>query len=454
MQRPSIVILAAGKGKRMFSSLPKVLQPIAGEPMLAHVIRTARQLDPACLVVVYGHAGEQVRAAFTDTDLRWAEQAVQLGTGHALQMALPMLPADGHTLVLYGDVPLTRVATLQALLVAAGEGAAVLTDQCDDPTGYGRIVRGSDGGIQAIVEEKDCSEAERQIREINTGILVLPNQHLASWLTALTNQNAQGEYYLTDVIGLAAQAGVRVGSAGVPQPYEAAGVNNKRQLAALERIYQHNQANTLLDAGVTLIDSARLDVRGQLHCGHDVTIDVNCVFEGSVTLGDGVHIGANCVLKDVSVAAGSRIAPFSLLDEATVGPDCRIGPYARLRPGAKLAGHVHIGNFVEVKKSTIGEGSKVNHLSYIGDATIGSKVNVGAGCVTVNYNGVDKFTTVIEDSVFVGSGTLMVAPVTLEQGATVGAGSVITKNAPAGELTLARARQTTVPGWERPVKTS
>lgn len=452
MHRPSVVILAAGKGKRMYSSMPKVLHPIAGEPMLAHVIRTARALDPQRLIVVYGHGGEQVRAAITDEDIVWVEQKEQLGTGHALKMALPELPQTGTTLVLYGDVPLTRADTLRTLLDAAGEGMAVLTDLVDNPAGYGRIVRDAAGHPVAIVEDKDCDDAQRAIREINTGILALPNANLAGWLGRLGNQNAQGEYYLTDVLGMAHGDGQRVGSAVVPHSWEAAGVNNKVQLAQLERIHQHNIAQSLMQGGVTLADPARIDVRGTLECGRDVAIDVNCVFEGRVELGEGVSIGAHCVLKNVSVAAGTRIAPFSLLEDASVGPDCRVGPFARLRPGAELAARVHIGNFVEVKKSQIGEGSKVNHLTYIGDASIGRAVNVGAGCVTVNYNGVDKFRTVVEDNVFVGSGTLMVAPVTLETGSTIGAGSVINKTAPAGQLTVARARQVTVPGWQRPQK--
>lgn len=438
----------------MYSSLPKVLHPIAGEPMLAHVIRTARSLDPERLIVVYGHGGEQVRAAIGGDDIVWVEQKEQLGTGHALKMALPALPQTGSTLVLYGDVPLTRRETLEALLAAGNDGMAVLTDRLADPTGYGRIVRDAAGNVTRIVEQKDCNDAERAIDEINTGMLSLPNARLAGWLGALQNDNAQGEYYLTDVIALANADGVRVGSARVPFSYEAAGVNNKLQLAELERIHQHNQARRLLESGVTLLDPARFDLRGTLSCGRDVSIDVNCVFEGRVELADCVTIGANCVLKNVSIAAGTAVAPFTLLEDSTVGADCKIGPYARLRPGAELADRVHIGNFVEIKKSSIGLGSKVNHLTYVGDASIGSKVNVGAGCVTVNYNGVDKFRTVVEDDVFVGSGTLMVAPVTLGTGSTVGAGSVVTRDTPAGELTVARARQVTVPGWKRPQKKS
>ena len=452
MHRPSVVILAAGKGKRMYSSMPKVLHPIAGEPMLAHVIRTARALDPARLIVVYGHGGEQVRETIRDEDIVWVEQREQLGTGHALKTALAELPQDGTTLVLYGDVPLTRVATLRTLLDAAGDNMAVLSDIVANPAGYGRIVRDSAGQPVAIVEDKDCNDAQRAINEINTGILALPNAQLAGWLGSLQNNNAQGEYYLTDVLGMAHAAGMAIGSAVVPHSWEAAGVNNKVQLAELERIHQQNIALGLMQAGATLLDPARIDVRGTLSCGRDVVIDVNCVFEGQVTLGDNVTIGANCVLKNVTIAAGSKIAPYSLLEDSTVGADCRVGPYARLRPGAELAERVHIGNFVEIKKSHVGVGSKVNHLTYVGDASIGSGVNVGAGCVTVNYNGVDKFRTVIEDNVFVGSGTLMVAPVTLESGSTVGAGSVVTRTAPAGELTIARARQVTVPGWQRPQK--
>jgi bifunctional UDP-N-acetylglucosamine pyrophosphorylase/glucosamine-1-phosphate N-acetyltransferase len=454
MARLSIVILAAGKGKRMYSSLPKVLHPIGGEPMLARVIRTARTLDPETLVVVYGHGGDKVRATIGETAVNWAEQAEQLGTGHALKMALPALPADGMTLVLYGDVPLISHATLADLVAAAGDEVALLTDVLDNPSGYGRIVRDQDGSIRAIVEDKDCAAEQRAIREINTGMLVLPNARLAGWLSALSNGNAQGEYYLTDVIELAVRDGVRVHGVKVPASWQAAGVNNKVQLAELERILQQNQARALLEAGVTLADPARIDIRGVLRHGQDVSIDVGCVFEGEVELGEGVSIGAHCVLKNVTVAAGSKIAPFSHLEDAVVGAGCKIGPYARLRPGAELADQVHIGNFVEVKKSQIGVGSKVNHLTYIGDTVIGRGSNIGAGTVTCNYDGVNKFKTVIGDNAFVGSGTMLVAPVTVEDGATIGAGSVISKTAPAEALTVARARQTTIAGWQRPLKKS
>lgn len=452
MESLSVVILAAGKGKRMYSALPKVLHPIGGQAMLARVIDTARQLNPGKLVVVYGHGGDLVRERITDADVAWALQAEQLGTGHALKMALPHLPKVGRTLVLYGDVPLTTLATLQKLLDAAQQGISLLTDVLADASGYGRIVRNDAGEIVAIVEDKDCNAEQKAIREINTGMMVLPNDKLEGWLGELRNGNAQGEYYLTDVIELAVRSGLAVPGVTVGASWEAAGVNNKVQLAELERQLQLNQARALLTAGVMLADPARIDIRGQLQHGMDVSIDVGCVFEGQVTLGDNVEIGAYCVLKNVQVAAGTRIAPYSHLEDAVVGEACRIGPYARLRPGAELAAHVHVGNFVEIKKATVGEGSKVNHLTYIGDAQIGSKVNVGAGSVTCNYDGVNKFKTVIGDNVFVGSGTLMVAPVTLEEGATIGAGSVVTKTAPAGQLTVARAKQLTVAGWQRPQK--
>lgn len=453
MNALSTVILAAGRGKRMYSDLPKVLHPIGGQPMLGRVITTARQLTPDVLVVVYGHGGERVRETFAgDSDLRWAEQAQQLGTGHALKMAMPHLPADGQVLVLYGDVPLIQAETLRRLATAAGSGVGLLVDTLDDPTGYGRIVRDAHGRVSGIVEQKDASAAQLAIREINTGILVLPAARLAGWLNELGNDNVQGEYYLTDVIALAVRDDVAVTTLAVPASWQAAGVNAKRQLAELERIFQREQANALLDQGVTLLDPSRFDLRGELQCGRDVSIDVGCVFEGRVTLGDGVHIGAHCVLRNVSLAAGCEVQPFSHLDGASVGEGARIGPYARLRPGAELAGHVHVGNFVEIKKSRVGEGSKVNHLTYIGDSDIGSGVNVGAGTVTCNYDGVNKFRTVVEDNAFIGSGTMLVAPVRIEQGATIGAGSVITRTAPTGALTLARAKQMTLSGWQRPKK--
>ena len=454
MDSLSIVILAAGKGKRMCSLRPKALHPIGGEPMLLRVIRTALALKPDRLIVVYGHSGEQIRGAIPCENLIWTEQAEQLGTGHALKMALPHLPAYGKTIVLYADVPLITADTLSRLLDVAGEGVAVLTDVLPDAAGYGRIVRDPDGKLRSIVEHRDCTLAQLALREINTGIMVLPNARVAGWLTALNNDNVQGEYYLPDILALAVADGVSVSSANVGASWEAAGVNSKLQLSELERILQRNHAHVLMSSGVTLADPTRIDIRGELFHGMDVTIDVGCVFEGRVELGDQVEIGPYCVLKDLKVATGTKIGAFSHLESAVIGESCRIGPYARLRPGVQLADQVHIGNFVEVKKSVIGEGSKVNHLSYVGDAEIGRNVNVGAGSVTCNYNGVNKAMTVIGDNVFVGSGTLMVAPVILEPYSTIGAGSVISRTAPAGELTVARARQVTIPGWQRPEKKS
>ncbi|SMC21266.1 bifunctional UDP-N-acetylglucosamine pyrophosphorylase / Glucosamine-1-phosphate N-acetyltransferase [Andreprevotia lacus DSM 23236] len=449
----NVVVLAAGQGKRMYSSLPKVLHPIAGKPLLGHVLDTARQLGAGKLVVVHGHGGEQVQAAFAgQPDLAWAHQAQQLGTGHALAQAMPHVGGD-VTLMLYGDVPLTRLATLQQLLDAsAGGKLGILTDILDDATGYGRIVRDAAGAVQAIVEQKDCTPEQAAIREMNTGILALPTARLAGWLGELKNDNAQGEYYATDLIALAVRDGVPVATVHPKDHWEAEGINNKLQLAVLERIHQREQANALLAAGVGLLDPARFDLRGTLSHGKDVVIDVNCVFEGKVALGNNVQIGANCVLKDVTIADGVVIHPFCHLEDAQVGPGALIGPYARLRPGAELAADVHIGNFVEVKKSTIGTGSKVNHLTYIGDTTMGSGVNVGAGTITANYDGVNKFRTVIEDGVRIGSNNVLVAPVTIGTEATTGAGSVISKDAPAGKLTLARAKQVTLDGWQRPVK--
>ncbi|BCL76756.1 bifunctional protein GlmU [Jeongeupia sp. HS-3] len=449
----NVVVLAAGQGKRMYSKLPKVLHQIAGKPLVGHVIDTARALGPAKLVVVHGHGGELVQSAFAgQTDLAWAHQAQQLGTGHALAQALPQLEG-GVTLMLYGDVPLTRLATLQALLAAVEGGKfGILTDVLDDATGYGRIVRNGAGEVQAIVEQKDATPAQAAIREMNTGILALPTERLAGWLSELKNDNAQGEYYATDLVALAVRDGIAVATVHPQDHWEAEGINNKVQLAALERIYQQQQASALLAGGITLRDPARFDLRGTLTHGMDVIVDVNCVFEGKVVLGHDVSIGANCVLKNVTIADGAVIHPFCHIEGAVIGAGSLIGPYARLRPEAELAEHVHVGNFVEVKKSLIGVGSKVNHLSYIGDTTIGRDVNVGAGTITCNYDGVNKFRTVIEDEARIGSNNCLVAPVTIGARATTGAGSVIGKNAPAGELTVARARQVTIAGWERPEK--
>ncbi|MFA9441539.1 bifunctional UDP-N-acetylglucosamine diphosphorylase/glucosamine-1-phosphate N-acetyltransferase GlmU [Uliginosibacterium sp. sgz301328] len=448
-----IVILAAGQGKRMRSRLPKVLQPIAARPMLAHVLDTARELSPARVCVVYGHGGEQVRAALAAPDVVWAEQAQQLGTGHAVQQALPVLDDEGMALVLYGDVPLTRPETLRALVDAAGgQGVGLLTVTMDQPTGYGRIIRNAVGAVQAIVEEKDATPEQRLVREVNTGILCAPVARLRAWLGRLSNNNAQGEYYLTDIIAMAVADGVPVVAAQPAQAWETLGVNSKQQLAELERIHQRNIADRLLEQGVTLIDPARIDVRGELRCEPDVEIDVGCVFEGAVELGEGVRIGANCVLRNVRIAAGTRLAPFCHLEDAEVGKDCVIGPYARLRPGTTLAEDVHIGNFVEVKNSQIAAHTKANHLAYIGDATVGSKVNVGAGVITCNYDGANKYRTVIEDDVFIGSDSQLIAPVRIGRGANIGAGTTLTHDAPEGKLTLGRARQVTVEHWARPVK--
>jgi bifunctional UDP-N-acetylglucosamine pyrophosphorylase/glucosamine-1-phosphate N-acetyltransferase len=432
----NVVILAAGKGKRMHSDLPKVLHPLAGKALLAHVIDTSRQLGAARICVVYGHGGELVRETLDAPDLNWARQEPQLGTGHAVLQAMPALAGTtASTLVLYGDVPLTRAATLQRLIDAAGGDAlGLLTAHLDNPHGYGRIVR-VDGKVVRIVEEKDADDAERAIREINTGILVAPTAALARWLPGLGNRNAQGEYYLTDIVALAVAEGMPVVTAHPDAGWETEGVNSKVQLAQLERVYQRNLAERLLEQGVTLADPSRIDVRGELVCGRDVSIDVNCVFEGRVVLGDGVRIKANCVLEDAVVGAGSIV-----------------GPFARLRPGTELGREVHIGNFVEVKNSTIADHSKANHLAYVGDATIGSRVNVGAGTITCNYDGANKFRTVIEDDVFIGSDTQLVAPVTVGRGATLGAGTTLTRDAPPDQLTVSRAKQLSIPGWKRPIK--
>jgi bifunctional UDP-N-acetylglucosamine pyrophosphorylase/glucosamine-1-phosphate N-acetyltransferase len=432
----NVVILAAGKGKRMYSDLPKVLHPLAGKALLAHVIDTSRQLGAARICVVYGHGGEQVRETLDAPDLSWARQEPQLGTGHAVLQAMPALAGTtASTLVLYGDVPLTRAATLQRLIDAAGGDAlGLLTAHLDNPHGYGRIVR-VDGQVVRIVEEKDADDAERAIHEINTGILVAPTAALARWLPTLGNRNAQGEYYLTDIVALAVAEGMPVVTAHPDASWETEGVNSKVQLAQLERVFQRNLAEQLLEQGVTLADPSRIDVRGELVCGRDVSIDVNCVFEGRVVLGDGVRIKANCVLEDAVVGAGSIV-----------------GPFARLRPGTELGREVHIGNFVEVKNSSIADRSKANHLAYVGDATIGSRVNVGAGTITCNYDGANKFRTVIEDDVFIGSDTQLVAPVTVGRGATLGAGTTLTRDAPPDQLTVSRARQMSIPGWKRPVK--
>ena len=447
-----VVILAAGKGTRMRSSLPKVLHRLAGISLLEHVIRTAQALEPRAIHVVYGHGGEQVPEQLKHLPVEWVKQEPQLGTGHAVQQAMPKV-GGRSVLVLYGDVPLTRIDTLRALIQAAGQdGFALLTAKLANPAGYGRIVRDVAGRIVRIVEHKDASETERHIAEINTGILVAPAARLKTWLAALRNHNVQSEYYLTDVVGMAAADGITIASAAPQAEWEILGVNSKQQLAELERIHQRNRANELMEQGVTLLDPARFDLRGTLRAGQDVTIDVNVIVEGEVTLGDGVHIGANNVLRNCRIGAGTIVQPNCVIEDSDIGPDCRIGPFARVRPETRVAAHAHIGNFVEIKKSMIGEGSKVNHLSYVGDPDVGKHANIGAGTITCNYDGANKHRTVIGDNAFIGSNTALVAPVTVGAKATIGAGSVITKDAPPGELTLTRAKQSTVPGWQRPVK--
>ena len=447
-----VIVLAAGQGKRMRSVLPKVLQPLAAKPMLGHVLDTARALEARRIVVVYGHGGEVVREALDAPDLAWARQDPPQGTGHAVQQAMPLVEDGDIALILYGDVPLIGVPTLQRLMAAASDRQlALLTVNMDDPTGYGRIIREA-GKVTCIVEEKDASPAQRQVREVNTGILAAPVTRLRGWLANLKNDNAQGEYYLTDIIAMAVAEGLEVVTTQPDAFEETLGVNNKTQLAELERIHQRNIARGLTDAGVTVIDPARLDVRGTLTCGRDVEIDVNCVFEGKVELADGVRVGANCVIRNATIGAGTRIAPFSLIEDTTMGPVCVIGPYARTRPGTVLGEDVHLGNFVEVKNSVIANHSKANHLAYVGDADIGQRVNVGAGTITCNYDGANKFRTVIEDDVFIGSDTQLVAPVRVGKGATLGAGTTLSKDAPAGELTVSRAKQVSIPGWKRPVK--
>ncbi|KAF1019220.1 MAG: Bifunctional protein GlmU [Paracidovorax wautersii] len=468
----SIVILAAGRGTRMKSRLPKVLHGLAGRPMLGHVLTAARALDPLKTVVVTGHGADEVDAhlrrrfepAFTAGQLATVLQEPQQGTGHAVQQALPQLPpGDGTTLILYGDVPLTEPATLQQLVAAAAPSAqapqgqlALLTIALADPSGYGRIVRDEAGAVRAIVEHKDASDAQRAIRETNTGLMAVPTVHLRQWLGQLRNDNAQGEYCLTDIVALAVADGVPVTAVAIDDEIQVAGVNSPAQLAALERAYQGRIASQLLEQGVRLADPARLDVRGALVCGQDVEIDVNCVFHGNVTLGDGVRIGANCVIGNAVIEAGAVIHPYTHIDGeqagVNVGPGALIGPFARLRPGARLGAEVHIGNFVEVKNSTLADGAKANHLAYLGDATVGARVNYGAGSITANYDGANKHRTVIEDDVHVGSNCVLVAPVTIGAGGTVGGGSTITKDTPAGALSVARGRQLSIPNWSRPAK--
>jgi len=449
----NIVILAAGQGKRMHSNLPKVLHPLAGKALVSHVIDSARHLSPKTLCLVYGHGGEVVRNTLAAPDLTWALQEPQLGTGHAVQQALPHLRAGGTTLIVYGDVPLIQTETLKRLVHAAQDALAILTVTLADSTGYGRIVRNAAGQVVRIVEQKDATPEERHIREINTGIMAMPTDRLGEWLGRLSNNNSQNEYYLTDIVGMAVEEGLPIRTENPKHEWEVLGVNSKVQLAELERIIQRTGAEQLMEQGVRLADPARLDVRGELSCGRDVFIDVNCVFEGKVELGEAVEVGPNCVLKNARIGAGTRLAAFTHIEDAVVGPDGRIGPFARLRPGTELAEDVHIGNFVEIKKSRIAAHSKANHLAYVGDAIVGSRVNIGAGTITCNYDGANKFQTIIEDDAFIGSDTQLVAPVTVGRGATLGAGTTLTKNAPPDTLTISRAKQISIPGWKRPVKT-
>lgn len=449
----NILILAAGKGTRMHSSRPKVLHEIGGQAILKHVIHCANSLNPVKIVVVYGYGGEQVRTAFEQDNIIWVEQKEQLGTGHAVQQALPHLDLDAKTLILLGDVPLVSVSACQALLAQADHQLMIQSFKKTDPTGYGRIVRNEHGLVSAIVEHKDASPTQLAINEVNTGMMAMPTPYLNNWVKRLTNNNAQQEYYLTDIVTFAVEDHIQVNAAMIDDEWSVTGINSKQDLALIERVYQHRQAAMLLQNGVTLYDPARIDIRGNLETAKEVEIDVGCIFEGQVKLGEGVKIGAYCVLKDATIAAGTVIAPFTHIVETTIGQNSKIGPYARLRPGTTLKDETHVGNFVELKNAQVDTGSKINHLSYVGDATVGKQVNIGAGTITCNYDGANKFKTVIEDNVFIGSDSQLVAPVTIGKGGTIAAGSTITKDTPADTLTLCRAReQKSIAGWKRPVK--
>lgn len=452
----NIVILGAGQGKRMKSALPKVLNTLGGKPMLGHVLEAAQKLQGAAApCVVIGHGGEHVSEFLKQyyPSAKTATQLEQKGTGHAVAQAIPELDLSNETtLILYGDVPLIDPTTLERLALLAKDGAlALLTQDLDNPTGYGRIVRNSENEVVSIVEEKDADLATKKISEINTGVMAVPTKSLGKWLKQLKPNNAQGEYYLTDIIGMAVNESVPIRTTQPSNAWETIGVNSRAQMAELERIWQLNLANNLLDNGVALADPARIDIRGKLICGTDVFIDVGCVFEGDVTLGNGVTVGPYCVIKEASIEAGAQIHAFSHIEKAQVGELAVVGPYARLRPGAELAKNSHVGNFVEIKNSQIGEGSKANHLAYVGDATVGARVNIGAGTITCNYDGVNKHRTVIEDDAFIGSDTQLVAPVKVGRGATLGAGTTLTKDAPADKLTVSRAKQISL-NWQRPVK--
>lgn len=449
----SVVILAAGKGTRMYSDLPKVLHPLAGKPMVQHVIDAAMETGAKQVHLVYGHGGDLLKDRLTHSDLNWVLQAEQLGTGHAMQQAAPFFADDEDILMLYGDVPLISPATLARLLAAKPLGGiALLTVKLDDPTGYGRIVRDEKGSVVGIVEHKDATEQQRQINEINTGILAANGQDLKRWLSQLNNNNAQGEYYITDIIAMAASEGRRVEAVHPDNLSEVEGVNNRLQLATLERVFQREQANKLLLAGVMLLDPTRFDLRGTLTHGRDVSIDANVILVGQVTLGNRVEIGAGCVIKDSVIGDGCILSPYTVLENAVLEADCTVGPFARLRPGAELAQGAHVGNFVEMKKARLGKGSKAGHLTYLGDAEIGDDVNIGAGTITCNYDGANKHKTVIGDRVFVGSDSQLVAPVTVASGATIGAGTTVTRDVEENALVISRVKQRHISGWERPVK--
>ena len=449
----SVVILAAGQGKRMNSDLPKVLQPLAGEPLLQHVINAARRLNPGNIYVVYGHGGTQVQSALAHEAVEWVLQQEQLGTGHAVMQAMCLIPDDHVVLVLYGDVPLIGANSLEKLVAAAREGAlAVLSVNLDEAHGYGRIVRNSEGGVTAIIEHKDASAEQLEIREVNSGLMAAPAGLLRDWLLGLGRDNTQREYYLTDVVAGAVNAGTRVEAIPAANALEVAGVNDKIQLSVVEAGHRRRQAEELMLAGATLADPTRIDIRGDVQVGRDVFIDINTVLIGNVHLAAGVKVGPNCVITNSRIGEGTEIFANCVIDNATVAQNCRIGPFARLRPGTVMHREVHIGNFVEVKNTEIGARSKANHLTYLGDSIVGKEVNVGAGSITCNYDGANKWPTLIEDRAFIGSGCMLVAPVRIGAGATVGAGSTITSNTPDGELTLTRAKQTTVSGWERPAK--
>ena len=446
----SIVILAAGKGTRMNSQLPKVLQPLAGKPILQYVLDTTHSLQPNNISIVAGHKSEMLRELIKDKNISWRIQDTQLGTGHAVIQAIPDLNSD-KTLILYGDVPLIKKADLQSLIKKSDTGLAVMTHIKNDANGYGRILR-EDNKIQGIIEDKDCNKEQKKIKEINTGILAADTKYLKQWLNRLSNENAQKEYYLTDIVKFAVEDNITVSSHEVEEEISISGVNSKSELAYIERGLQLNKAEELMEKGVTVLDPNRIDIRGQLKCGQDVTIDIGCIFEGNVNLGNNVHIKPYSFIKNSDIDENSTIEAFSHIDSSKVGSSCRVGPYARLRPGTVLESEVHIGNYVEIKNSLVDQGTKINHLSYIGDSEIGKNVNIGAGTITCNYDGVDKHKTIIEDDVFVGSNTQIVAPLKVGKGATIGAGSTITKDVPKNDLTLSRAQQKTISGWAKPVK--